>query len=218
MSSIDAKRAHAARESRRRHLQQRQTVIFGSLIAGLLVIGLAAGAVWVGILPAPIDIPIHSSEDEDAVDPPPCPPADAPPVPFGEIATNVLNGTNQQGLAASTSTALSERGVIIGQQDNASIQYEATAQITTGPNTVASAYTLAALFPESEIRLDARDDETLTVVIGSGYSGLVPEDEVELDAETPLEPLPGCREVILEDEDDGSGEGEGDDGDGGDEG
>src|SRR5690606_2527668 len=82
VSSIDAKRAHEAREARRRHLQQRQTVIFGSLIAGLLVIGLGAGAVWAGILPAPISIPIQSPEPDDLAPPAPCPPEGALPVPM----------------------------------------------------------------------------------------------------------------------------------------
>src|SRR5699024_9169245 len=149
VSSIDAKRAHDARETRRRHLQQRQTVIFGSLIAGLLVIGLAAGAIWAGILPAPVSIPIQSPEPEEVAAAPPCPPEDALPVPLGEISADVLNGTNRSGLAAGTSASLAERGVVIGDEANAPVRFEGVVRIVTGPTAVAEAYTVAAQFPEA---------------------------------------------------------------------
>ncbi len=212
MSSIDARRAHQARESRRKHQQQRQTVIFGSLIAGLLVLGLAGGAIWVGILPAPVSIPIHTPEPDETVVPPPCPPEGAEPVPLDDIAAHVMNGTNTAGLAATTANALAERGVSIGDEDNALSSYEGVAQVTTGPTGVAAAYTIARHFSEAEIRLDSRAEDTITVVVGSGYSQeLVPVDEIpEIDV---LEPLPGCTEVIIDDGGDEDGDG-GDEGDG----
>lgn len=200
MSSIDAKRAHQARESRRKHLQQRQTVIFGSLIAGLLVIGLAAGAVWVGILPAPVNIPIQTPEPEDAAPPAPCPPADALPVPMNEIAANVLNGTNRSGLAAGTSASLAERGVVIGEEGNAPVRFDGVVRIVTGPTAVDAAYTMAAHFPEANIELDGRTEDTLTITVGDGFDGLLPTESVPLEDEVPLDPIPGCEPVVLDDE------------------
>lgn len=213
MSSIDARRAHEARENRRRHLQQRQTVIFGSLIAGLLVIGLAAGAIWAGILPAPVSIPIQSPEPEDVAPAPPCPPEDALPVPLSEISADVLNGTNRAGLAASTSASLAERGVVIGDEANAPVGFEGVARIVSGPSAVAEAYTVAAQFPEALIELDGRAEDILTITVGEGFDGLLPEDSVELQEEVPLDPLPGCEPVEVVEETDGE-EGEGDEGDG----
>lgn len=216
MSSIDAKRAHEAREARRRHLQQRQTVIFGSLIAGLLVIGLGAGAVWAGILPAPISIPIQSPEPDDLAPPAPCPPEGALPVPMNEISVNVLNGTNQSGLAASTAAGLAERGAVIGDEANAPVGFEGIARIVTGPTAVTDAYTVAAHFPEAVIELDSRTEDVLTLTVGEGFDGLLPQESVELDDEVPLTPLPGCQPVHLEDDGEGGdGESEGGEGDGG---
>ena len=50
--STEAVRARAAR---RRHLQQRQTVIFGTLVAALLVIGLLGGAVETKGMPKKVE-------------------------------------------------------------------------------------------------------------------------------------------------------------------
>lgn len=212
MSSIDAKHAAAARAARRRHLQQRQTVIFGSLIAGLLVIGLAAGAMWVGILPTPVNIPIHAPEPENTAPPPPCPPPDATPVPYGEIAANVLNGTDRARLAASTAAGLAEHGVSIDQQENASVRYEGVARIVTGPTAVAEAYTLAALFPEAEIELDGRSEDVLDVIVGDTFDGLLPAESVTLEEEVPITPMPGCEPVTIEEPEDGDDEGAEDEG------
>jgi len=209
VSSIDAKRAQEAREARRRHLQQRQTVIFGSLIAGLLVIGLGAGAVWAGILPPPISIPIQSPEPDDVAPPAPCPPEGAVPAPMNEISVNVLNGTNQSGLAASTAAGLAERGAVIGDEANAPVGFEGVVRIVTGPTAVTHAYTLAAHFPEALIELDSRTEDVLTLTVGESFENLLPEESVELDEEVPLQPLPGCQPVQLEEDgeaDDAGGE------------
>lgn len=221
MSSIDARRAHEARESRRRHLQQRQTVIFGSLIAGLLVIGLAAGAIWVGILPAPVNIPIQTPEPEEAAPAAPCPPPDALPVPMDEIAADVLNGTNRAGLAAGTAASLAERGVVIGDEGNSPVRFDGIVRIVSGPSAVANAYTVAAHFPEALIELDGRTEDTLTITVGGEFDGLLPVESVALEDEVPLDPLPGCEPVVLDEVDEGEGgegeeggQDEGDDGDG----
>lgn len=197
MSSIDTRHATAEREARRRHLQQRQTVVFGSLIAGLLVVGLAAGAMWVGILPAPVEIPIKSPEADEAAAPP-CPPPDTPPVPFSEISANVLNGTNRSGLAAGTAAGLAEHGVNIAQQENAPAGYDGVARILTGPTGVAEAYTVAALFADARVELDGRTEDILDVTVGEDFEGLLPEESVELDDETPLAQPADCEPVVVE--------------------
>lgn len=207
MSSIDTRHATAAREARRRHLQQRQTVIFGSLIAALLVIGLAAGSMWAGILPTPVDIPIKSPEAEDDAAPP-CPPPDTPPVPFNEISANVYNGTNRSGLAAGTAAGLAEQGVSIAQEENAPAGYDGVARIITGPTGVASAYTVAALFPEARVELDGRTEDIVDVTVGDDFDGLLPAESVELDDEAPLEQPAGCEPVILDEPEEGEDAGD----------
>ncbi|GAB2604128.1 LytR C-terminal domain-containing protein [Pseudactinotalea suaedae] len=191
--STEAVRARAAR---RRHLQQRQTVIFGTLVAALLLVALLGGAVWSGVIPSPVSVPINSggpAATPDAIAPP-CPPADALPVPYAEINVNVLNGTDEQGLASRTATSLQAYGVQIGQQANGT-PYGGVAQLTVGPLGVASAYSLAAVFTEAQIVLDSREDATVDLLLGEGYETLVPLEEVALDPAVPIVAPEGCRPI-----------------------
>lgn len=197
--------AMRARAARRRHLQQRQTVVFGTLIAALLAVGLLAGAMWSGVLPSPVSVAINDggAEAPPATVAPPCPPADAKPLPYNEISANVLNGTDTQGLAARTAASLRGYGIQTGREQNGT-EYGGVAQLTAGPEGLASAYTLAALFAESQITLDAREDASVDVLLGSAFEELIPEDEVSLNAKKPIPVPENCRPVeTSSDEDDG---------------
>lgn len=193
-----------ARVARRRHMQQRQTVIFGTLVTVLLVAGLLGGAVWSGVLPSPIDIEINSGAPEATPAPvaPPCPPEGALPVPYSEISANVLNGTETQGLAAGTAATLRSYGIQTGREQNGQ-RYEGVARLTAGPLGVASAYTLAALFSSAEIVLDAREDATVDVLLGMTFEDVLPLEQVELDPEAPIPPPADCRPVETPAEDEG---------------
>ncbi|GAB2971242.1 MAG TPA: LytR C-terminal domain-containing protein [Actinotalea caeni] len=193
-----------ARVARRRHMQQRQTVIFGTLVTVLLVAGLLGGAVWSGVLPSPIDIEINSGAPEATPAPvaPPCPPEGALPVPYSEISANVLNGTETQGLAAGTAATLRSYGIQTGREQNGQ-RYEGVARLTAGPLGVASAYTLAALFSSAEIVLDAREDATVDVLLGMAFEDVLPLEQVELDPEAPIPPPADCRPVETPAEDEG---------------
>lgn len=193
-----------ARVARRRHMQQRQTVIFGTLVTVLLVAGLLGGAVWSGVLPSPIDIEINSGAPEATPAPvaPPCPPEGALPVPYSEISANVLNGTETQGLAAGTAATLRSYGIQTGREQNGQ-RYEGVARLTAGPLGVASAYTLAALFSSAEIVLDAREDATVDVLLGMAFEDVLPLEQVELDPEAPIPPPADCRPVETPTEDEG---------------
>lgn len=193
-----------ARVARRRHMQQRQTVIFGTLVTVLLVAGLLGGAVWSGVLPSPIDIEINSGAPEATPAPvaPPCPPEGALPVPYSEISANVLNGTETQGLAAGTAATLRSYGIQTGREQNGQ-RYEGVARLTAGPLGVASAYTLAALFSSAEIVLDAREDATVDVLLGMAFEDVRALEQVELDPEAPIPPPADCRPVETPAEDEG---------------
>src|SRR5690606_1838397 len=185
-------------------MQQRQTVIFGTLVTVLLVAGLLGGAVWSGVLPSPIDIEINSGAPEATPAPvaPPCPPEGALPVPYSEISANVLNGTETQGLAAGTAATLRSYGIQTGREQNGQ-RYEGVARLTAGPLGVASAYTLAALFSSAEIVLDAREDATVDVLLGMAFEDVLPLEQVELDPEAPIPPPADCRPVETPAEDEG---------------
>ncbi|SEE90459.1 LytR C-terminal domain-containing protein [Ruania alba] len=181
-----------ARAARRRHLQQRQTVIFGTLITAMLVIGLAAGAVWVGILPSPVSIAISEPESTETGDAGPCPPEAATYVPLNEISANVLNGTSRSGLAASTSAELGDRGISVGRQDNAESPFAGVVRIVSGPEGLAAAYTAGVLFTDARIEVDSRTDETIDVILGSAYEALRSADEVDIDPAVEIPVPQGC--------------------------
>lgn len=190
-----------ARAARRRHMQQRQTVVFGVLVTALLVVGLVGGAVWSGVLPSPIDVPINSGPPAATPAPvvPPCPPEGATPVPYSEISVNVLNGTETQGLAASTAASLRSNGIQTGREQNGQ-PYGGVARLTAGPLGIASAYTLAPLFSASQIELDAREDATVDILLGNGFEDLVPVETAALDPKEPIPAPAECRPVETPDD------------------
>lgn len=181
-----------ARAARRRHLQQRQTVIFGTLIAVMLVSGLAAGAVWSGILPSPFSVAINSPEPTNSGATTPCPPDGATFVPLSEIAANVLNGTNRSGLAATASAALTEQGIAIGNEANAESQFTGDAQITAGPQGLPAAFTAAELFNDAQIEVDSRSGETIDIVLGSEFEELRADEEIAIDPDAPIPAAAEC--------------------------
>jgi hypothetical protein len=190
--------AEQQRALRRRRLQQRQTVIFGGLIAVLLAVGLLAGAMWAGMLPAPISRPFSSAAPTTTAIVAPCPPEGATPVAFSEILVNVYNGTDRGGLAGETGQALGRLGVVVNQQANwPQGAYPDTVQIVVGPLGVTAGYSLARIFPGSVVSLDSsRTDETVDVVLGAKYEAMLSPDQIAaLDPSTPLAAPAGCTPV-----------------------
>jgi hypothetical protein len=191
--------AEAARRraAHRRRLQQRQTVIFGVLITLLVAVALVAGAMWTGVLPSPVARPFSTPEATDAAEAVPCPPPDAMPVPFGEIAVNVYNGTRRAGLAATTGSQLAQFGVVVSSQANyPGGSYGGVAQVVAGPLGIPSAYTISALIPESVVTYEgSRSDATVDVVLGEAFESVLSPDASPVNPSIPLEAPAGCTPV-----------------------
>src|SRR5699024_12775591 len=100
----------------------------------MLVVGLASGAMWVGILPSPFSGPINSPEPTTSTATVPCPPDDATFVALEDITVNVLNGTSRAGLAATTSDALTNPGGTAAEGSNAQRGDAGPAARQTGDN------------------------------------------------------------------------------------
>jgi hypothetical protein len=187
-----------ARQRRRRHVHERQAVIFGVLLAGLGVAGLGAAAVYTGNLELPFLARGFSSPAPTglAAADSPCPPEGATPVPYGQVAVNVYNGTTRVGLAGDTASALASRGFAISTQGNATAQgyarYEGTALIQFGTQGVAAAYTLAAQLDSPLLVLDDRADASVDLVVGSTYNALVAAADVTLVTDQPFAVPAGC--------------------------
>lgn len=217
MSESPAQSAARARAHRRKRLQQRQTVIFGSIIAVLLGVALFAGAVWAEIVPAPFTVELKTPEPEETpVVSQPCPPADALPVPMADITVNVMNSTQTVGLGARTADGIREHGVNVETIGNASELYLGAAKVLTGVEHLDAAYTVADMIPEAQIVLDARTEAIIDVVLGSGFTAVHTADELRLAPDEVIPAPANCIpiEQYIDDGADPVGEAEDDDGDG----
>lgn len=181
------------RAVRRRHLHERQAVIFGTLITALAAAALLGLGVYLRVIPAPFDVPLSTPAAVDAASSQPCPPDGALPVEYGQITVNVYNGTRRPGLAAATAAELAGRGLVIGQQANDPRgRYGGVVLIRTGQAGVPAAYTVAAMFPGAIVSLDTRGDATIDVTLGSDFEAIAPLEESRLDPATPLTGPEGC--------------------------
>ena len=188
MNDSPAQQAARARAARRKRMQQRQTVIFGSITAVLLGSALFAGAVWAEIVPPPFELEVKSSEPTE---PPavtqPCPPEGATAVALGEISVNVMNSTETSGLGARTAEEIAALGVNVEAIDNASDLYLGSAKVLVGPEYLDVGYTVADLIPDSQIVIDTRTEPIVDIVLGSGFSEVRSEGDLLL---APDEPIP----------------------------
>ncbi len=183
-----------ARALRRRHVHERQAVIFGVLLAGLAVAGLGATAVFTGSVDLPFiargfSTPPPEPEPEAGY----CPPAGALPVAYGQVTVNVLNGTSQAGLAGATASGLTERGFAVASSTNAEDPYSGAARISFGLTNAAAAFTLAAHLEEVDMVPAAREDGVIDLTLGADYIALKPVEQVLLDPALPLVGAEGCR-------------------------
>lgn len=196
--TTDPAEAARRRAARRRHLQQRQTLIFGILVTAMVAVALVAAAMWGNVIPSPFARPFSSPAPTDAASQSaPCPPPDSLPAPFGEITVNVLNATDQSGLAASTASGLAQYGVVISQEGNYGGTLEGVATVVSGPRGLQAAYTVAELMAGATVTLDGRDDATIDVVLGGAFSEVPLPEASTLDPEQPLTPPPGCTPVEI---------------------
>jgi len=182
------------RQLRRRHMHERQAVIFGVLLAALALAGLGAAAMYTGSLNLPVFTRDFAAAPSPTAtqDPYPCPPAGALPVAYGQISVRVYNATTRVGLAGATSASLAERGFVIASTENAPATYDGTARIIFGTPGVAQAYTLAAHIDGAVLVLDPRADATVDLSLGAEYAELNPIDTIALDPAVPLVAPPGC--------------------------
>ncbi|WP_028049740.1 LytR C-terminal domain-containing protein [Cellulomonas sp. URHD0024] len=188
MSEIDRNR-----QLRRRHMHERQAVIFGVLLAAMALIGLGAAAVFTGNLDLPgLDRAIaQEPSPTEVMKPYPCPPVGAKPVAAASIKVNVNNATSRAGLAAATAAALQERGFVIGTKTTVE-PYDGVARISFGKNGIAQAYTLLAHFDGATMFPLAVDNATVSVALGAQFDTLKPLDQVGLDPAVPLVAPAGC--------------------------
>ena len=188
-SAVDVRRRDQ-RLRRTRRLRATQLAIFSILAVALVVIGVYA----VGELREPVEDPGVIAEKSFGPEPVEltCPEPGAVPLPPGEVAVTVLNGTSRSGLAGDVTEQLGERGYGVASPANTR-QATGPATIVHGPEGYLAARSVAAQIKEAQLRLDEGLEGTaVTVLIGDGFSGLQDETAAAAALEEPVETPEGC--------------------------
>ena len=103
------------------------------------------------------------------------------------VTVNVYNTTATPGLAGKVAEALGSRGFAIGVVGNSTVNREGmTAIILSGPEGEPGAFTIQQQIPNTQYIQDDRDDASVDVVLGSGYSDLVPLEQAQAAAPGPI--------------------------------
>jgi hypothetical protein len=108
---------------------------------------------------------------------PTCAPYDPNAVTPEQTTVNVYNASNRNGLAASVSKTLAERGFVIGKVANdASKRKEpVVAEVRHGPEGAAQAALVLSALPDgSVVFADEREGATVDVALGAKYTQLAP--------------------------------------------
>jgi LCP family protein required for cell wall assembly len=100
-------------------------------------------------------------------------PADAPTVAPSAVSLDVLNGTGTKGLAGTVADLLRGQGFTVGSVGNEPGTVSQTV-VRYGPNALAQAHTVAAAVPGSVLQSSDSIGDTVQLVIGPGYSSVVP--------------------------------------------
>jgi LCP family protein required for cell wall assembly len=120
------------------------------------------------------DQPIPGSKPSPSASPSPTPSGPTLSVAPSSITVNVMNGTGRNGLAHQVATALAAKGFRIGTIGDAASSTYTKTQVSFGGTKVQSSQTVAASIPGSVRHADPTAGSSITVVIGSNYTKVVP--------------------------------------------
>jgi hypothetical protein len=183
VNSADAYVPFRSRTKRRRRV---------ATLGVLLVLALGAGAYGVFAL---------VGSDHSTVAAGPCPVAAAAKndaaatVKPQQITVNVYNSTNRQGLAASTAATLKQRGFVIGKVANDPLNsHLAISAQVRGASTAANVMKyVAAEVPGAQLQPDSRADQSVDLVLGSGFAALAsPAQAATILAQSSPSHVSGC--------------------------
>ncbi|MGO2535967.1 MAG: LytR C-terminal domain-containing protein [Brachybacterium tyrofermentans] len=187
--SADDVRRREQRVRRTRQLRATQLGIF-SLLA-LLLIGV--GVYAVGQFREPVQEPgvigaTSATEESTGLT---CPEPGAVPLPPKSVTVTVLNGTGRGGLAGDITEQLAERGFAVGDAGNTK-KASGAATVVYGPKGYLAARSVQAHVPDAALQLDEREDETVDLLLGNGFSTLVEQKDATAALEEPVEIPEGC--------------------------
>ncbi|MGC5165922.1 LytR C-terminal domain-containing protein [Luteimicrobium sp. DT211] len=181
------------RELRRRHMHERQAVVFGVLVAALALVGIGAAGIMTGAISSPFSKPIATptASDDVMTTAVPCLPKGTKPVTYSDVTLNVYNASGQPGLARSTADAFTERGFVVKKVGNDSSKIVAP-RVVFGKRGLYRAYTVAAQLKDAKFAYDGRKDASVDVVLGTESHVLLGTKDVHLNAKKAMKSAPGC--------------------------
>ncbi len=166
-------------ESTRRPHSNLKPILHGLVL--VVLIGLLVAAVLVALAIQRGEVDFGAAEPTSEPTAPSCP---AGPFDYQDpsaITVNVYNSTTISGLADTAATQLRERAFAVADIGNRDVSRTGmTAIIVSGPDGAANAFTVQRTVPGSLYLNDNREDRTVDVVLGSGYSGIVPPEAVDI--------------------------------------
>ncbi|MGY1826428.1 MULTISPECIES: LytR C-terminal domain-containing protein [unclassified Blastococcus] len=141
----------------------------------LLVLALAAGAVWWSVA--------QQEREQRAADARACATAEAAPPSLdpATVSVRVLNATSQGGLAQTVADELAGRGFTVNEVANDPTDREVTGvgEVRYGAPGADAARFLTVFVPGSTTYRDVRADAVVDLVLGPDFAGLAPPEEVE---------------------------------------
>ncbi len=172
-------RATFAEDAAAQKSRFRRRLLHGIVLV-LLVGVIAAGAVgaWAimnGVIKVPTAI---ASKAPVSL----CPTTTFDYVPNETVNLNVFNATSRGGLAGTVAEQFTARGFKVASVDNSETAYAGVAVVVSGVKGQAAAFNVQRNLAGTDYFQDNREDESVDVILTSGYEGLV---EPELVDQTP---------------------------------
>lgn len=187
--SADDVRRRDLRARRTRRFRITQIAVFS--VAAVLLLGVGAYAIGQLRTPNPAPGVIATKTFGRAEPEVTCPEAGAVPAAPEDVTVNVLNGTGRSGLAGRVSESLADRGYTAGKVGNTS-QASGAAVIVYGPSGYLAAQSVLAQVGTAELTLDGRDDASVDLLLGDGFSDLAGSGAAEKALGTPVATPEGC--------------------------
>ena len=179
----------------RRNLVVRQTLIYGLLVAALVVVGVASWAMFTGKIDSWWGAGFSSKPSPSvAAGPQPCPLKDTSKFQEpGRVKVNVLNASDRSGVAKATADTLVELGFMATAANARTGPYDGAIKVISGPKGVDKAYAVLKVLPNKAVlELDTRDDSSVDVILGAEADAIDPPDQIEYVGGDPIEPIKGC--------------------------
>ncbi|MGP0224968.1 MULTISPECIES: LytR C-terminal domain-containing protein [unclassified Paenarthrobacter] len=151
--------------------------VLHAVVLVLLVGVIAAGAVgaW-AVMSGVIKVPTAASSKAPTSL---CPTTTFDYLPNESVTLNVFNATSRGGLAGTVAEQFTARGYKVAGVDNSDTAYTGVGVVVSGVKGQAAAFNVQRNLAGTDYFQDNREDESVDVILTSGYQGLVDADKVD---------------------------------------